>query len=132
LDAETYKVAQEGNEWDAFPDRLQIFPTKQVSWIDQTLKVISINTEAIRILVYPDLPIEKDSADRIPEKIRLLPEAHIPQDPFFMVGRREYFSRVLPMTLYSSESVQVTAILLERRVNRYTDFVRMMVEFELD
>ena len=85
--------------------------------IDQNLKVISINTEALRILVYPDLPTEKDSVDRIPEKIRLLTEAHIPRDAFFMVGRREYFSRVLPITLYSSESVQVTAILLERRVS---------------
>ncbi|MEO2174254.1 MAG: hypothetical protein ABGY96_09155, partial [bacterium] len=100
--------------------------------IDQTLKVISINTAAIRILIYPDSPTEVDM-DRISEKIHcLLPETHVRQDALFMAGRREYLSRVLPITLHSGESVEVTAILLERRINRFADLVRMLVELELD
>ncbi|MEO2177874.1 MAG: hypothetical protein ABGY96_27815, partial [bacterium] len=77
--------------------------------IDQTLKVISINTEAIRILVYPDLPTEID-IDRITEKVhRLLRENQVRRDSLFIAGRREYLSRVLPMTLHSGESVRITA-----------------------
>ncbi len=100
--------------------------------IDQTLKVIYINTEAIRILTYPNLPTEIDM-DRITEKIHwLLSDAQARRGALFMAGRREYLSRVLPMTLYSSESVKATAMLLERRINRFADLVRMVVEFELD
>ena len=105
--------------------------TSGVLLVDSTLKLVYINTTAIQILAYPQPGAEIESLDRyLEEKIQLLlPEGMLSTPGAFMFGRRQYFSRVLPVVSGSGDHAEATVVLLDRNVERQIDVAQAAIKY---
>lgn len=90
--------------------------------LDSTSRPIYSNSEALRILAYPNEPA--DTVDPLLFR-RILNESVNSRLVQFLSGRRRYFCRVLRV------NCDATAILLTRRYDILTDLTRAREEFGL-
>jgi DNA-binding CsgD family transcriptional regulator len=101
--------------------------------MDASFNPVYVNTEAVRVLTYPQLPTEITALDRyLSEKVRLLfPESEPSHTAEITSGRRQYFCRVLPVASRSEDPSHATAVLFERSAERSIDIAQAAAEFQL-
>lgn len=101
--------------------------------LDSLLDLVYINEVAIRVLSFPELPIEAAPLNKhLLDKIHLILPSGDSQLPVkFKSGRREYFSNMQSVTSRSGAPNDAIAVLLERRTRGSVDISRAATKFRL-
>ena len=105
--------------------------TSGVLLVDSALKLVYINTTAIQILAYPQSGAEVESLDGyLAEKIqRLLPEGMSSQPAAFTSGRRQYYSRIMPVVSGTRDHTKAAVVLLDRNIERLVDVTQAAIKY---